>query len=239
MGIEPRSSDSRERMSRVRRTIAERMVRSASEIPHVTAHFEADATALLATRAELRSVLGEPVPVEALLARAVVPALATFPAFNAYVDGEDVVTYGRCDLGIALDTPAGLLVPVLRDVERMGAAALAVEVRRLMQRATARELLPDEMRGATCTISNLGALGGGHVTSILPPGTSAFLSFGRAKPVLRLAPDGPVEVPAMPISVTVDHRAIDGGPVMRFAARLIEQLEGMTPAAVSTPHEEG
>jgi pyruvate dehydrogenase E2 component (dihydrolipoamide acetyltransferase) len=229
------ATESRERMSRMRRTIAARLTASWQEIPHVTGHYEADASALMRARAELAEAGGAPVPIEALLLRAVVPLLAEFPAFNAFVDGEEIVSYGSFDIAVAVDTPGGLLVPVVPAVETLGGAELAGRVRGLIERAAERKLMPDEMSGATFTVSNLGALGGGHAVSILPPKTSAFLSVGRARPTVRLGPEGPYELPMMPISVTVDHRLIDGGPVTRFAQRLVEQLQTMAPADYTTP----
>jgi pyruvate dehydrogenase E2 component (dihydrolipoamide acetyltransferase) len=223
--------ESRKRMSRVRRTIAGRMVESWSQVPHITSFQEFDASALLATRAALADSLDRPVPVEALLLVVLAPLLVEFPDFNAHVDGEEVVHHQVRDVGVALDTPAGLLLPVVRGIDRIGIEQVCDEVVSLMRRGRDRELLPDEMRGATFTVSNLGPLGGAHSVSILPPGTSAFLSVGRARSTVVLGEDGaPAAVPMMPLDVTVDHRLIDGGPLLRFTKQLIAALEGLQPA---------
>jgi pyruvate dehydrogenase E2 component (dihydrolipoyllysine-residue acetyltransferase) len=222
--------ESRQRMSRVRRTIAARMVESWNQVPRVTSFLEFDATSLLATRAALAESLGSPPPLEALLLRVVAPLLTEFPDFNAYVDGDDVVHYAEYDVGVALDTPAGLLLPVVRGVDELGIAGLAEEVLGLMERARERKLMPADMEGPTFTISNLGGLGGGHCTSILPLRTSTFLSVGRARPTVVLDDAGrPGTVPMTPLDVTIDHRLIDGGPVLRFSRRLIEELEALRP----------
>lgn len=222
--------DQRRRLSRVRRTIAARLVGSWQAIPHVTAHLEADGAAVMAARAALAAESGLKIPFEAILIDAVAPVLRAFPDFNAVVEGDEVVHHARCDIGIATDTPHGLLVPVVRDADRLGVVALAQEVVRLAGAAQARELLPEAMAGSTFTVSNLGSLGGGWSVSVLPPGTSAFLSAGRARPTVRLRDGVPVEVPMIPLSITVDHRLIDGGPVIRFGSALIAALEAYAPS---------
>lgn len=228
--------ESRKRMSRVRRTIAARMTESWNDVPRVTSFQETDASALIATKAALRDSLGRAVPIEAILLRVLAPLLREFPDFNAYVDGEEVVTYGACDVGIAVDTPGGLLLPVVREADRLGVAELADEVTRLTEGAQERKLLPEEMQGATFTLSNFGGLGGAHGSSILPLGTSAFLSVGRAKPTVVLDPEGqPRQVPMMPIDMTVDHRLIDGGPIMRFTNRLVEELSDLDLEVLQRP----
>jgi len=221
--------DERRRLSRVRRTIAARLVGSWQAIPHVTAHLEADGTAVMAARTALASESGLKIPFEAILLDAVAPLLREFPDFNAVVEGDEVVHHARCDIGIATDTPHGLLVPVVRDAHRRTVVELAQDVVRLAGAAQARELLPEAMAGSTFTVSNLGSLGGGWSVSVLPPGTSAFLSAGRARPTVRLRDGVPVEVPMIPLSITVDHRLIDGGPVIRFGTALIAALEGYAP----------
>jgi pyruvate dehydrogenase E2 component (dihydrolipoamide acetyltransferase) len=223
-------------MSRVRRTIAARMTESWSQVPRATMFQEVDATALLAARAAFREGLGRPVSIEAVLLRVLVPLLCEFPQFNAYVDGEDVVTYSAYDIGIAADTPAGVLLPVVKGADRLGLGDLADEITRLMAGARERRLLPDEMQGATFTLSNLGPLGGGHASTILPLRTSAFLSIGRARPTVMLDRDQrPAEVPMMPLDTTVDHRLIDGGAILRFTSRLVEEIENMTVDAFERP----
>lgn len=217
--------EERRPITRLRRTIAANMVRSWSEIPHVTAFEDVDATRLLEVRSALGERYGIKIPMEALVVRAVLPALKAFPELNATIDGDDLIVHGAHHIGIAVDTPDGLMVAVIRDADSKGVLALAEEVRRLGEGARARSLSPDELRGQTFTVSNIGAVGGGHGTPIIPHGTTAILSVGRAreKPVVY---DGDLVIaPVMPLSLSYDHRVVDGASGRRFMAVLIENLE--------------
>ena len=218
-------TEERRQMSRLRRTIAANMSKSWAEVPHVTTFDDIDATRLLEVRAALGERHGTKIPLEALVIRALIPALEAFPEFNATVDGDDLVVHGARDIGVAVDTPDGLLVAVIRDAASKGVLELASEVRRLGEGSKARNLSPDELIGQTFTVSNIGAVGGGHGTPIVPPGTTAILSVGRAqmKPVVY---DGDIGIaPVMPLSLSYDHRVIDGGQGRRFMALLMENLE--------------
>jgi pyruvate dehydrogenase E2 component (dihydrolipoamide acetyltransferase) len=212
-------------MSRLRRTIASNMAKSWAEIPHVTTFDDVDATRLL----EVRRALGERhdmrIPVEALVIKAVLPALDEFPEFNASIDGDELVYRGSKDIGIAVDTPDGLLVAVIRDADDQSVLELASEVRRLGEGARERKLAPDELTGQTFTVSNIGAVGGGHGTPIVPYGTVAILSVGaaRLRPVVH---DEDLAVaPVMPLSLSYDHRVIDGAVGRRFMTLVLENLE--------------
>jgi pyruvate dehydrogenase E2 component (dihydrolipoamide acetyltransferase) len=201
------------------------MARSWAEIPHVTTFDDIDATRLL----EIRSALGArhdvKLPLEALVVKAVIPALETFPDFNATLDGDDLIVHGAHHIGIAVDTPDGLLVAVIRDAGSRGVLELASEVRRLGEGAKARTLTPDELSGQTFTVSNIGAIGGGHGTPIVPFGTTAILSVGRAQEK-AIVIDGELAIaPVMPLSLSYDHRVIDGGLGRRFIALVRENLE--------------
>ena len=221
----PPRDDERVHMSRLRRTIAANMSKSWAEVPHVTTFDDIDATRLLEVRAALSERHDTKIPIEALVVRAVLPALDTFPEFNATIDGDDLVMHGARDVGIAVDTPDGLIVAVIGDAGSMSVLDLATEVRRLGEGARERSLTPEELTGQTFTISNIGAVGGGHGTPIVPPGTTAILSVGRAqaKPIVY---DGDLAIaPVMPLSLSYDHRAIDGGQGRRFMALLMENLE--------------
>ncbi len=217
--------DERRPMSRLRRTIAANMSKSWAEIPHVTTFDDVDATRLFEVRAALSERHDTRIPIEALVVRAVLPALHAFPEFNATLDGDDLLVHGSHDVGIAVDTPDGLLVAVIRDADSMGVLELATEVGRLGKGARERKLTPDELTGQTFTVSNIGAVGGGHGTPIVPPGTTAILSIGRAKSK-PIVDDGDLVIaPVMPLSLSYDHRVIDGGLGRRFMALLMENLE--------------
>lgn len=217
--------EQRRPMSRLRRTIAANMAKSWAEIPHVTTFDAVDASRLLQIRAALGSRHEMKIPIEALVVRAVIPALERFPEFNAGLDGDDLIIHGSHHIGIAVDTPDGLIVAVIRDAGQMGVLELADEVGRLGTGAKTRSLAVDELGGQTFTISNIGAVGGGHGTPIIPYGTTAILSIGRAEDGV-VAKDGePVVVPVMPLSLSYDHRVIDGAQGRRFMQLVMENLE--------------
>jgi pyruvate dehydrogenase E2 component (dihydrolipoamide acetyltransferase) len=215
----PASDEDRVRLTKLRRTIAERMARSWREIPHVTTFGEADAAPALAAHREAG------VPLEAVFAKAVVPALVAHPEFNASLDGDVLVVKRHYDIGVAIDTDEGLIVAVVAGADRFSLPDLGREIERLTEAVRARTASAQELSGQTFTISNIGAVGGGFGTPIIPFGTTAILSFGRARhqPVVR---DGRVE-PALilPLSLSYDHRVIDGALGRRFLAAVIEELE--------------
>lgn len=215
----------RVRMSSTRLAIARNLALSWQEIPHVTTFGEAGAELLLGERKRLAKKSGLPVPLEALLMRLVVPLLQEYPEFNAAVEGDDVLYRKAYDIGFAVDTPSGLLVAVVRAVEELTVESIAVEMVRLATAARKRKITPAEMRGATFTVSNIGAVGGRYGTPIIPYGTSAILSLGRAelRPVVR---DGQLAVGReFPLSLSYDHRIIDGAGGRAFMASLIESIE--------------
>jgi pyruvate dehydrogenase E2 component (dihydrolipoyllysine-residue acetyltransferase) len=218
----PAADEERVRLSKLRRTIAENMARSWREIPHVTTFGQADATALLVARARLR------LPLEALFIRTVLPPLRSHPEFNATLDGDDLVLKRRYDIGIAVDTPDGLVVVVARQADRRSPEELGQEIERLTAAARTRTATPTDLTGQTFTISNIGAVGGGLGTPIIPYGTTAIMSFGRVQEQ-AVARDGRVEVaPILPLSLSYDHRVIDGALGRRFLGEVIEQLEALS-----------
>lgn len=219
------AADERVRLSMLRRTIARHMTTSWREIPHVTIFHDVDAARLLAARRALATRHGRVIPMEAMVVKALVPVLHRFREFNATLDGEDLVLHRSLDVGIAVDTSDGLLVPVIRGAGELGLMALADAISDLGSRGKARTLVADELSGPTFTVSNFGALGGGRGTPIIPHGTTAILAMGRAldAPVVR---DGTVAIaPMMPLSLAFDHRVIDGGLGQRFVGMLVENLE--------------
>ncbi|MGI8822589.1 MAG: dihydrolipoamide acetyltransferase family protein [Acidimicrobiia bacterium] len=210
----------RVRMSPTRRSIAENLARSWREIPHVTTYSEADADALLAARA----AAGKP-PLEALLISRLIPLLERFPEFNATIDGYEIVHKLHYDIGVAVDTPEGLLVTVVRHADGRDVAGLGEEILRLATAARERKAKPDELRGQTFTLSNIGAVGGGYGTPLVPYGTTAILSVGKADPKPVVRNDQIVVGRQLPLSLSYDHRAIDGSTGRSFMAALVEALE--------------
>jgi pyruvate/2-oxoglutarate dehydrogenase complex dihydrolipoamide acyltransferase (E2) component len=211
-------------LSKLRRTIAANMARSWSEIPHVTTFDEVDAARLLHARRALEGRHQVKVPLEALVIKAVIPALATFPEFNATLHGDNLILHGQHDVGVAVDTPDGLLVAVVRGAGQRTLLETAAEILRLAEGAKARKLGAGELTGQTFTVSNIGALGGGFGTPLIPPGTTAILSLGMARE-RAVAVQGQVGTALlMPLSLSYDHRVIDGGLGRRFMALVLENL---------------
>ena len=220
----------RERMSALRRSIARHMAESA-QIPQFTSMVDTDATGLLAARSAAAAQTGSRVPLDALLVALLVSVLRGHPVMNAMVDGDDVVYFERYDIGVAVDTPEGLMVPVVRGAHALSVPELSAEILRLASAARDRTVAPQELAGSTATVNNVGALGVLAGTPMLPPGTTMIAAFGMARPVVRLVGGAPVEVPTMTVSATFDHRIIDGGASGRFLAQLKDRIEAATGLA--------
>ncbi len=210
-------------MSPLRRTIAANLVRSWREIPHVTTYGEADATSVLEERASLGA---DPrPPLEAVLIRRLLPLLVDAPEFNATVVGDEIVHRLHYDVGFAVDTPDGLMVAVISDAPAHDLESLSEEIRRLAAAARMRTATSAELRGQTFTISNIGAVGGRYGTPIVPYGTTAILSVGRADPRPVVRGDEIVIGRELPLSLSYDHRAIDGSSGRAFMAAVIAAIE--------------
>lgn len=221
----PARSEQRVPLSKLRKAIGAHMTQQWRTVPHISAHVEADASRFISGRGMLSDRLGIKLPVDALLVAAVIPALRQFPVANAEVVGDELVVKQYFDIGVAVGSDEGLLVPIVRDADEMSVAELAAAVMDLTTRAKDRKVLPDEMGNQTFTISNLGGLRGRHTTQVIPAGTTGIVSFGRAmeKPVVR---DGEiVAAPVMAISGTFDHRAMDGVEVMGVLNAIVEVIE--------------
>ena len=213
----------RVRLSPTRLAIARNLARSWQEIPHVTTFGEADADGLLDERSRLAAA-GDHVPLEALLIHRLTPLLARFPEFNATLDGDYLILKRSRDVGFAVDTPDGLMVAVVRGAQGRSVTELAAEVSRLSAATRNRTAAPHELRGATFTVSNIGAVGGRYGTPIVPYGTTAILSVGRAEP-LPVVRGGVVAVAReFPLSLSYDHRVIDGSLGRRFLAAVAEAI---------------
>lgn len=221
---EPAERSGGRKMSATRRAIAHRMSRSWAEIPHVTSFDEVDGTRLLDVKRALERRTGQPMSMDALLVKAVVPILGTHRDFMARLEADTLIDPDRVDIGVAVDTPDGLMVVVVSDADQRSLSDVNSEIARLAAAARERTASPSELSGQAFTISNIGAVGGGYGTPIVPYGTVGILSVGRAKerPVIR---DGAVSVaPVMPLSLSYDHRVIDGAAGRRFLADVTENL---------------
>jgi pyruvate dehydrogenase E2 component (dihydrolipoamide acetyltransferase) len=224
-------------LTSLRKTIARRMTENWNAIPHVTQFDDADITGLLELRKKYAAEYekkGAKLTVTALILKGVADALRKHPLFNSSIDevADEVVIKEYIHLGIAVDTEAGLLVPVIRDVNKKSVFQLSKELEELGAKARDRKVTPDDLRGGSFTISNLGAIGGGHFTPIINKPEVAILGLGKGAPkaVVR---DGKIESRTlMPISVSYDHRIIDGGNAARFVVDLLAAIQGVGEADV-------
>lgn len=208
-------------MSRIRKAIADHMTQSWTTIPHVTVQAEVRAEALL----DARSASG--IPIEALVGQVALPLLVTYPEFNARFHTEGVEYRTDRHLGFAVDTEDGLIVVVVRNADQQTTTEVGDAFAALADAAHSGSLSPGDTVGQTFTISNIGALGGGHGTPIIPLGTSAIVSIGRAKPS-PVVEDGVLGVGMVaPLDLSYDHRLIDGGLGQRFLADLVAGLESI------------
>jgi pyruvate dehydrogenase E2 component (dihydrolipoamide acetyltransferase) len=216
-------------LSRVRRISGPRLQAAWLNIPHVTQHDEADITALEARRAAMKSAAeadGVKLTPLAFIIRACVLALQAFPDFNASLgeDGTALIHKKYHHIGFAADTPQGLVVPVIRDADRKSLLEIARELATLSARAREGKLSAEEMRGGSFTVSSLGGIGGTFFTPIVNPPEVAILGAGRAaqRPVWQ----GDAFVPRLilPLSLSYDHRVIDGASGVRFTSFLVQAL---------------
>ncbi|HMG60887.1 MAG TPA: dihydrolipoyllysine-residue acetyltransferase [Burkholderiales bacterium] len=216
-------------LSRIRKLSGGFLHRNWVSIPHVTQHDEADITELEAFRKENAQVAekgGFKLTMLAFLVKASVNALKEFPEFNASLDktGENLIVKKYYHIGVAVDTPDGLLVPVIRDADRKGVFDLAKELAEISKAAREKKLKPDSMRGGTFSISSLGGIGGTAFTPIINAPEVAILGVARSqmRPVYK---DGTF-VPRLmlPLSLAYDHRVIDGAAGARFTTYLASVL---------------
>jgi pyruvate dehydrogenase E2 component (dihydrolipoamide acetyltransferase) len=221
-----------EPMSGVRKATMRAMAQAWAQVPMVTHFDEADITELEALRkgyARKAEEKGFRLTLTAFLLKALALTLKAFPKFNASIDPErqEVIYKDYVHIGVAVDTPHGLLVPVIRDVDKKGILALARELQEVSERARARKLSPEEMQGGTFSLSNLGGIGGTGFTPIVNWPEVAILGVSRSqmKPVWDPGQEAFLPRLYMPYSLTYDHRLIDGAEAARFCRHLAGLLE--------------
>ncbi|HUW37684.1 MAG TPA: 2-oxo acid dehydrogenase subunit E2, partial [Rhodocyclaceae bacterium] len=217
-------------LSRIRKLSGANLHRNWVMIPHVTQFDEADITELEAFRVELNQEKSSSpdrpkLTLLAFLIKAVVSALKIHPEFNASLDGDKLVLKRYCHIGFAADTPSGLVVPVIRDADKKGVLEIARDMAELSKRAREGKLTAAEMQGGCFSISSLGGIGGTAFTPIINAPEVAIL--GVSKSELKPKWDGKAFVPrlVLPLSLSYDHRVIDGATAARFTA-LLGQLLG-------------
>jgi pyruvate dehydrogenase E2 component (dihydrolipoamide acetyltransferase) len=218
----------RKALSRIQRLSGPALARNWVMIPHVTNNDEADVTELEAFRKTLNAEQRDAkVTMLAFLMKAVAATLAAFPDFNSSLDGGDLVLKQYYNIGFAADTPSGLMVPVLHGADRKGIFAIAKETSELAAKARDGKIAGTEMQGGTFTISSLGGIGGTSFTPIINAPEVAILGVSRSavKPVWDGKAFGPRTL--LPLSLSYDHRVIDGAKAARFLSHLAGLLADM------------
>jgi pyruvate dehydrogenase E2 component (dihydrolipoamide acetyltransferase) len=224
-------------LTQLRQVIARRMAESWNSVPRVTQFDEADFTRLNELRkkfAPAYEAKGVKLTLTPFILKTVAETLKKHPMFNSSLDeaANEIVIKEYFHIGVAVDTDQGLMVPVIRDVDKKSVLELAKELESLAAKARDRKISTDEMKGGTFTISNQGAIGGAHFTPVVNLPEAAILGLGRGamKPVVR---DGKIEARMMtPIALSYDHRVVDGGSAARFTVDLMKAFENFDEEAV-------
>jgi 2-oxoglutarate dehydrogenase complex dihydrolipoamide succinyltransferase (E2) component len=229
------AGERREPLSEMRKAIARHMVESRRTAAHATTIVEADFARVAARRAELRETMrrrGVNLTYLAFVARATVEALEEFPRLNASLDGDELVLHEDVNLGIAVALDGGLIVPVIKQAQRLSLEGLAAAIGDVAERARERRLEPDDVHGGTFTITNPGQFGAVLATPIINQPQVAILDLEAIvkRPVVVTGADGEDAIAIRPMSflcMSWDHRALDGADAARFLARVKEGIEGV------------
>ena len=224
-------------VTQLRKVIARRMSESSNTVARVTQFDDIDFTKLGELRKKYGAAYeakGVKLTLTPFVLKAVAATLKAHPIFNSSLDevANEIILKEYIHLGIAVDTDAGLMVPVLRDVDKKSMVDLAKELETLAAKARDRKISADEMKGGTFTISNQGAIGGAHFTPVVNLPEVAILGLGRGamKPVVR---DGQIVARLLtPVALSYDHRVIDGGSAARFTVDLVKAFENFDEALV-------
>ena len=235
-------SESRNKLSMLRRKVAERLVTVKNETAMLTTFNEVDMSAIFELRKKYKEKFKEKHGVNlgfmSFFTLASVRALKEFPAVNSMIDGAEMISYNYCDISIAVSGPKGLMVPVIRSAEELNFKGAELEVKRLAERARDGQITVDEMTGGTFTISNGGVFGSMLSTPIINPPQSAIL--GMHNIVERpIAVNGKVEIrPVMYLALSYDHRIIDGRESVGFLVHIKEALENPAEILMNNKIEE-
>lgn len=227
---EPSAPAERIPLKGVRKAMAKTMTASEQSVVPVTIMERADALALRELRERERKLAegkGVRLTYLSFIVKALTLVLERFPLLNSSLDEEkeEIVLHRAQNIGFAVDTPDGLLVPVVRDARRKSILELAAALQELSARARDRKITPAELRGGTFTVSNYGAIGGLWGTPVINPPESAILGVGRIEEAPVVLRGEVVARPVVPLSLTFDHRIIDGATAQRFFNALIEHIE--------------
>ncbi|WP_316568369.1 dihydrolipoamide acetyltransferase family protein [Neobacillus sp. YIM B06451] len=213
--------ETREKMSGIRRAIAKAMVNSKHTAPHVTLMDEVEVTSLVAHRKKFKEVAAEKgikLTFLPYVVKALTSALREYPALNTSVDDEagEIIQKHYYNIGIAADTEKGLLVPVVKDADRKSVFAISNEINELASKARSGKLSPDEMKGGSCTITNIGSAGGQWFTPVINHPEVAILGIGRIAEKAIVKNGEIIAGPVLAISLSFDHRVIDGATAQNF-----------------------
>lgn len=207
----------------MRQTIARRLTENSS-VPTFTVTVAVDMTDLIAYRAHLKAA-GSPISVTDFIHTAVVQALGEFPMLNAATDGKTVWRHEHVHLGVAVSVPAGLLIPVVREADMLSVKGLHDRTVEVVEAARAGKLTPDALSGSTFSVSNMGMFGVEQFTAIINPGESGILAVSSAQPEVRAHAGGMAVREMMRITLTADHRLVDGEMGARFVNAVQRRLE--------------
>ena len=227
----------REKMSALRRTVSRRMVESWTTIPKINQFDDANITALLALRkkhAPAYQKKGAHLTLTSFLLITVARALVKHPRANASVDegAGEIVFKDYRHIGVAVDTEAGLIVPVLRDADKKNLLDISRELSAITEKTRKRKISIEELQGGTFAISNQGSIGGGHFTPIIYSPQVAILGVGQGSPK-PVVVDGKIAIRTLlPLCLSYDHRVLDGGDAVRFLREIIAGLESFSEAEV-------
>ena len=224
--LELMEGDTVVKLAGMRKVVSERMFASHAEIPPVTQNIKVDVTELMKFRKMLLAETGKKYSVNDLVLKATAKCLRAHPEMLVSLDGDQIIQRAHVNLGMAVALDAGLIVPVIRDADKMGLDQLADTAKDLATRAKTNKLLPEEYKGSTFTISNLGMFGIETFTPIINQPDAAILGVCAIQDELALDAEGAVTVrKVMRLSVTLDHRLLDGAVVAKFEMDLRDLLQ--------------
>jgi pyruvate dehydrogenase E2 component (dihydrolipoamide acetyltransferase) len=221
-----------------RKIIAERLSQSARQTVPVTITSRVDATNLVSLREQFKATGQKPVPaIHDIIAKLLAEVLNQFPLLASRWEGDAIVQpdADQIHIGLAVDTPEGLIVPVIRHVSQLSLISLAAESARIIQKARDGKLSTSEMQGAVFTITNLGAFGIDAFTPVINLPETAILGLGAIRREPVVSDDGRIEVrQLMTLSLTFDHRVIDGAPAAKFLQALVNAIANPAARLIST-----
>ena len=214
----------------IRRRIAERLLSAQSQAAILTTFNEVDMTEILAIRKKYKEVFQETHGLKlgfmGFFLKASVHALQAFPAVNAYIDGTDILYHNYCDIGVAVSTEKGLMVPIVRDVDKLSLAGVEQAIGAYAAKARKNKISMDDLSGGTFTVSNGGVFGSLLSTPILNPPQSAILGMHKTQMRPMVMPDGSIAArPVMYLALSYDHRIIDGKEAVGFLIKIKEVIE--------------